>query len=142
MTNTRQKNKSSFKPPRLNPEKEKKTLRNSPAQIAVEREWPGQFKDCTVTSCFDVVSLFLSFVGNFSGWVQKDGGRRSVIRESELKSEDRGFDPLADQDEKHFLCPSESTLVHTCLDLTPLRVRHSPKFVRTLKIPYPYVVKE
>ena len=37
------------------------------------------------------------------------------------KSEDPGFDPLAGQGElgTGFFCPSESTLVQTCLSLTP-----------------------
>ena len=39
-------------------------------------------------------------------------GRNSVVRESEFKSEDPWFDPLAGQGERQFLCPSESTLVH------------------------------
>ena len=43
--------------------------------------------------------------------------------------------------------PSESTLVQTCVCLTPTPfplpcVRHAPKLVRMLKIPHPSVVKE
>ena len=46
-----------------------------------------------------------------------------MVRESEFESEDSGFDHLAAQDEEHFFfCPSESTLVQTCVCLTPLRV--------------------
>ena len=36
--------------------------------------------------------------------------------------QDPGFDPLAEQGEKQFFCPSESTPVQTCLCLTPLHV--------------------
>ena len=50
------------------------------------------------------------------------GERSSVVKASELKSEDPRFDPLAGQGEEQFVCPSESTLVQTCLCLTPLRV--------------------
>ena len=64
---------------------------------------------------FDVVSCHM-------------GGRSSVVRASEFKSEDPGFDPLAGQDNDQFFCPSESTLVQTCLCLNPHRVRHTPKF--------------
>ena len=42
------------------------------------------------------------------------GGRGAVVRESEFKSEDPGFDPLAGQDERQFFCPSEAAL---CADL-------------------------
>ena len=52
----------------------------------------------------------------------QDGGRSSVVRASEFKSEDLGFDPLAGQVEGQFFYPSESSLVQTCLCLTPLRV--------------------
>ena len=45
-----------------------------------------------------------------------------MVRESELKSEDPGFDPLVGQGEEQFLCPAESPLVQTCLCLTPLCV--------------------
>ena len=45
------------------------------------------------------------------------GERSSVVRESEFKSEDPGFDPLERQGEKPFFCPSELTLVQTCLCL-------------------------
>ena len=55
-----------------------------------------------------------------------------------------GFDPLAGQAKRQFLCSAESTLVQTYWCLTPIRVslRHAPTCVRTLKIPYPSVVKE
>ena len=42
-----------------------------------------------------------------------------MVRESDFKSEDRGFDPLAKQGEEQFFCPSESNLVQTRLCLTP-----------------------
>ena len=43
-----------------------------------------------------------------------------MVRESEFKSEDPGFEPLAGQGEGQFIfCLSESTLVQTCLCLTP-----------------------
>ena len=42
-----------------------------------------------------------------------NGGCSSVVRESEFKSEDPGFDSLVGQGEKHFFSPSESTLVKT-----------------------------
>ena len=45
--------------------------------------------------------------------------------------------------EGQLFCPSESTLMQTCLYLTPLRVYGThPHFVYTLKIPHPSVVKE
>ena len=54
----------------------------------------------------------------------EDGGRSStVIRASEFKSEDPGFNPLVEQGEGEFSCPSESTLVQTCLCLTPPPLR-------------------
>ena len=43
-----------------------------------------------------------------------------MVSESKFKSEDRGFDPLVGQGGGQFVCPSESTLVQTCLCLTPL----------------------
>ena len=71
-----------------------------------------------------------------------DGGHSSVVRVLEFKSEDPGFDPLMGQGQRQFFCPSKSTLakdeinvpialssfrdkstlVQTCLCLTPLRV--------------------
>ena len=51
-----------------------------------------------------------------------DGGCSSVVRESDFRSEDPGFDPLAGQGEGPFSCPSESTLVQTCLCLIALPV--------------------
>ena len=76
-----------------------------------------------------------------------------MVRASELKSEGPGFDPVVGHRvREQFLCPSESTLVHTCLCLTPppppypstlvCTTRTHINFVRTLKIPYPAVVKE
>ena len=54
-----------------------------------------------------------------------------------FKSEDPGFDPLAEQGERQFFCPSESTLVQTCFAPDPpFCVRHAPKYVRMLKISY------
>ena len=51
------------------------------------------------------------------------GGRSSVVRESEFKTEDPGFDALAEQGEERVFCPSESTLVPTCLCMhDPVRV--------------------
>ena len=46
-------------------------------------------------------------------------------------------------DRPQFFSPSESTLVQTCHAGHPFmcRLRHAPKFVHTLKIPYPSVVK-
>ena len=45
--------------------------------------------------------------------------------------QDPGFDPLAEQGEKQFFCPSECrTLIQTCVCLTPLRVYSTqPKFL-------------
>ena len=37
-------------------------------------------------------------------WTQRDWGPSSVVRASELKSEDPGFDPLAGQGESQLLC--------------------------------------
>ena len=62
----------------------------------------------------------------------EDGGRGSVVRDLEFKSEDPGFDPLVGQGKGQFLCPSESTLAQTCLCLTPLHVygTHPNVFIR------------
>ena len=38
-----------------------------------------------------------------------------VVKASEFKSKDPGFDPLAEQGEGTVLCPSASTLVQACL---------------------------
>ena len=62
-----------------------------------------------------------------ASYVKKDDigskqGAQLSGTESEFKSEDPGFDPLAGQGEVQFSCLSESTLVQTCLCLTPLRV--------------------
>ena len=68
-----------------------------------------------------------------------------MVSASEFKSEDLGFDPLAaGQDGGAVFL---SLRVNSCADLfvpdPPLRVYSTaPKFVRTLKIPYPSVVKE
>ena len=51
------------------------------------------------------------------GW-----GCSSVVRGSEFKSEDPGFDLMAGTDGGQFFCSSGSTLVQTCLCLTPLFV--------------------
>ena len=53
------------------------------------------------------------------------GGRSSVVRASEFKSEDLGFDPMAGQGEGHgegqgegqFFYPTQYTPVQTCLCL-------------------------
>ena len=72
----------------------------------------------------------------------------SVVRASEFKSEDPGFDTLPGQSEGQFFCPSESTLVQNCVCLTPTHPSPPPRVYgthpisRTLKIPYPSVVKE
>ena len=50
--------------------------------------------------------LLVNWMGDVAG---------SVIGVSEFKSEDRGFDPLAEQGEGLFFCPSRSTLVQTSL---------------------------
>ena len=58
-----------------------------------------------------------------------------MARELELKSENHGFDLLAGQ--------GGVQLCRLCFIPDPLScVRHGPKFVHTLKIPYPSVVKE
>ena len=64
------------------------------------------------------------------------------LRASEVKSEDPGFDPLAAQGEhgEQFFYPSVSTLVQTCLRLTPLHVCGTHPNVCMLKIPYPSVL--
>ena len=71
------------------------------------------------------------------------GGRSSVVSEPEFKSEDPGFDPLVGQRKGQFLLPLR---VNSCADLfvsdLPSCVRHALKLLRTLKIPYPSVVKE
>ena len=60
------------------------------------------------------------FTYNFAYDHKIEWGRSSVVSESTLKSEDPGFDP--GQVEGQFFCLPESTLVQTCLCLTPLRV--------------------
>ena len=65
-----------------------------------------------------------------AGWEGGGRGERGrgfrggsfVVRASEFKADDPGFDPLAGQGEVQFFCPSESTRVQTCLCLTPIRV--------------------
>ena len=68
-----------------------------------------------------------------------------MVRESEFKSEDPGFDPLAGLGNKQ-VCFLSLRVKLSCADLfvshPPSCVRHAPKFVRTLKILYPSVVKE
>ena len=70
-----------------------------------------------------------------------------VVTALEFKAEDPGFDPQAGQ------CGTTvflSLRVNSCADLFvpdpppffKICVWHTPKFVRTLKIPYPSVVKE
>ena len=63
----------------------------------------------------------------------------------QVKSDDSGFDPLAGQGEGQCVwCvpPSQVFLTQTLfVPETPSRVGHAPKFVRTLKIPYPSIVK-
>ena len=44
-----------------------------------------------------------------------------MVRASEFKSEDLGFDPLEGQGEVPFFYPSKTTLAQTRLCLTPLR---------------------
>ena len=70
------------------------------------------------------------------------GCTSSVVRESEFKSEDPGFNPLAGQGEGQVFL---SLRVDSCADLfvpdLPSCVWHAPKFMRTLKILYPSVVK-
>ena len=65
-----------------------------------------------------------------------------MVREPEFKSEDLGFEPLPGQGEGQFFLPVRVN--SSCADLIvpdpPSRARHAPKFVRTLKIPYPSLV--
>ena len=81
----------------------------------------------------------------------------SDLERRNIKSEDPGFDPLAWQGERQFFFLSFR--VNSCADLfmptpypqpppppqphliNPSCVRYAPTFVRTLKIPYPSVVK-
>ena len=74
--------------------------------------------------------------------IRHNGGRSSVVRASEFKPEDPRFDPLAGQGEGQFFCPPRD---NSCVDLfvpdPHFCVRHAPKFVCTLKIPYLSVVK-
>ena len=78
--------------------------------------------------------------------VREAGGRSAAVTQSEFNSNPKtGFDPLAGQGEfVFFLCPSELNLVQTCFFLPDPSscVRHAPKFLRTLNILYPFVVKE
>ena len=65
-----------------------------------------------------------------------------VRRESEFKSKDLGFDPLAGQGEEQvFFCPSESTCADVFVPDPASCVQHAPKFVCPLKILYSSVVK-
>ena len=65
-----------------------------------------------------------------------------MVRTLEFKSEDPEFDPVAGQGVGQFL----SLQVNSCADFfvpdPPSCLWHAPTFVRTLKIPYPSVVKE
>ena len=78
------------------------------------------------------------------GIVSIDGGRGSVVRELEFKSENPGFDPLVERGEGQWVFLSLRFI--SCADLfVPDHlscVRLAPKLVRTFKIPYPSVVKE
>ena len=69
-----------------------------------------------------LLSLILLYVGSFADQWQDihygNGGRSSVVRASEFKSEDPGFDPLAGQGRAQFFYPSESTFVQTSLCLS------------------------
>ena len=90
--------------------------------------------------CFRLVSYFSSNYTCFNPQLQtlpsETGGRDSVVRASEFKSEDPGSDPLGGggrggggggEGNKQFFCRSESTLVLTCLCLTPPScVWHAP----------------
>ena len=71
-----------------------------------------------------------------------DRRHSSVVRTLEFKSEDPEFDPVAGQGVGQFL----SLQVNSCADFfvsdPPSCLWHAPKFVCTLKIPYPSVVKE
>ena len=58
------------------------------------------------------VNYFLWSVG-----VRRGTRRSSVVPTSEFKSEVPGFDPLVGQGEGECFCPSESTLVQTCLSV-------------------------
>ena len=70
-------------------------------------------------------------VGGGGGGEGGGGGRSSVVRESEFKPEDPGFDPMAGQIEEQIVCTSsESTFVQTCLVRAhdhPSYVRHAPQ---------------
>ena len=57
-----------------------------------------------------------------------DWGRSSVVRESEFKAEDPGFDPLAGQGELQFFL---SLRVNSCADLFVLDRPHSCVLART-----------
>ena len=83
----------------------------------------------------DICSIFflipmLRFLSWLARWTVQHSfftgvkrGCSSVVRALEFKSEDPGFDPLVGQG------GSESTLVQTCLCLTPpTYVRHVPKW--------------
>ena len=61
-----------------------------------------------------------------------------MVRGSEFKSEDPGFD-LVGQGEGQFFCPSDSTHADLRVPDPPSCLRHAPKFVRMLKIAYPSV---
>ena len=58
-------------------------------------------------------------------------GHGSVVTESEFKSKDPGFDPLAGRSEEQFFCPSVNSCAHLFVPDPPLSVRHTPTFVRT-----------
>ena len=70
-----------------------------------------------------VIMCYFQWIGVY------DGG-------SEFKSKDPGFDPLAGQDAYQFLVPPSELLCRL------VRVCMNSVCVRTLKIPYPSVVKE
>ena len=77
---------------------------------------PQQFSTCLLFLCLSTTNPLCVD----SPLSREDGGRSSVIRATEFKSEDPGVDPLAGRSEGQlgFFSLSESTLVQTCLCLT------------------------
>ena len=75
-----------------------------------------QFPTANYDGAITIISLSVSLTpqGDIAQWLMRRNSNPKTLH---------GFDPLAGQGEKQSFCsPSESTLVQTCLCLTPLRL--------------------
>ena len=83
------------------------------------QNWLAAWLTDTIAPCDIVGGVGHITVGLTCGRVF--GGRGSVVRASTFRSGHPGFDLQAGQGNGQTFCPSESTLVQTCLCLTPLQ---------------------